>query len=279
MSARDDRRPARPKTDAVDTSTPVARETGGSQPPDVAAQDAARQIEREKDILVQLVGAWAVMEMDFDNPRNFRFLDWLERDLRERQTPAERVEQGLRADAFARRMVARMRARGTLKVTMVTGIPSARPALVEGSVLRVARAAAEQRCAPLMDLSVAAGIGRELWDEPCEQWIALPDDVPDGSYVGLTVAGDSMQPLLHEGDVILVQIGSDVYEDTIVVARHPEDGYVVKRVAHVADDEIELTSLNPAFGPLQIPHDAALIVGTVVMTWCNHGQPSRPKRS
>jgi phage repressor protein C with HTH and peptisase S24 domain len=150
---------------------------------------------------------------------------------------------------------------------------------VKGGALQVARTAGPHRAAPLSELSVAAGIGRELWDEPCEEWIELPDDVPDGSYVGLTVAGDSMQPLLHAGDVLLVQLGSDIFEDTIVVARHPDDGYVVKRVGDVTVADVELTSLNPAFGPLHIPRDASLIVGTVVMTWCDHRTTSRQRRS
>jgi SOS-response transcriptional repressor LexA len=36
---------------------------------------------------------------------------------------------------------------------------------------------------------------------------------------------------------------------------------------------IELTSLNPAYEPLEIPNDAALILGTVVLRWCPHEAP------
>ena len=287
MSARDDDRSERPTTDAVDTTTTQREvdtsstkiDASGAAERDAIMLSAAAQIERETDLLVQLAGERAFLDMDLDDPRNHRFLEWLARDLRERQTPAEQVELGLRADAFARRMVARMRARRTRPLSTIAGAPTRRPALAQGGGLEVARTAAAHRAAPLLDFAVAAGVGRELWDEPCEQWIDLPDDVPDGSYVGLTVAGDSMHPLLHAGDVLLVQLGADIIEDTIVVARHPDDGYVVKRVGDVTHDEVELTSLNPEFGPVHIPRDASLIVGTVMMTWCNHGTMSRQARS
>src|SRR5690242_12128786 len=56
------------------------------------------------------------------------------------------------------------------------------------------------RLAPDVSLGVAAGVGRELWDEPAESWVVVPDDLPDGEYLSLRVSGTSMTPLLHDGD-------------------------------------------------------------------------------
>ncbi|HLV26454.1 MAG TPA: S24 family peptidase [Gemmatimonadales bacterium] len=134
------------------------------------------------------------------------------------------------------------------------------------------QAAASEGCAPWLDLGVAAGVGRELWDEPCEQWVRLPDDLPRGRFVALTVAGDSMEPLLHQGDVVLTEIGAPIRRDAIVVARRVDDGYVVKRVGEVAEREVELLSLNPEYPPMRIPREAGSVVGTVVMRWCSHEQ-------
>src|SRR5690606_38266750 len=131
-------------------------------------------------------------------------------------------------------------------------------------------AAAAAGCAPWLDLGVAAGVGRELWDEPCERWVRLPDDVPRGRFVALTVAGDSMEPLLHAGDVVLTQVGASPRRDSIVVARRADDGYVVKRVGEIAEQEIELLSLNPEYPPVRVPREAEAVVGTVVMRWCSH---------
>jgi len=115
-----------------------------------------------------------------------------------------------------------------------------------------------------VDLRVAAGVGRELWDEVCDAWVELPPGLPRGRYVALTVSGDSMTPLLHDGDVILVQPRAKVIRDSVIVARRLEDGYVVKHVARVGRTEWELASLNPAYAPFTIARDPALVVGTVI---------------
>ena len=121
------------------------------------------------------------------------------------------------------------------------------PAWRRGRFAQVVAAAARVRHAPAMDLSVAAGVGRELWDEPCDRWIPLPESAPDGRYVALRVTGDSMVPLLHDGDTILVKLGDEIVPDSVVVARVPDGGYVVKRVGGVAGSRVELASLNPDY--------------------------------
>jgi hypothetical protein len=64
-------------------------------------------------------------------------------------------------------------------------------------------------------LAVAAGTGREIWDEPCEQWVELPDGTGTGAHLALTVAGNSMTPCPHSGDVILVNKRTTVTRDCI----------------------------------------------------------------
>jgi phage repressor protein C with HTH and peptisase S24 domain len=122
----------------------------------------------------------------------------------------------------------------------------------------------------VVELGIAAGVGRELWDEPVQSWVELPPDVPPGKYVALKIVGESMAPLMHTGDTVLVRIGADVKRDTVVVARHPEDGYVCKRVSRVRRDAIELSSLDPGRPIITIPRDPSLMVGTVVLVWCQH---------
>jgi phage repressor protein C with HTH and peptisase S24 domain len=67
-----------------------------------------------------------------------------------------------------------------------------------------------------------------------------------------------------------VSVGAAVRRDSIVVARRPEEGYVVKAVGRLSRRAIELRSLNPEFATFSIPRENALIVGTVVMRWCAH---------
>lgn len=138
------------------------------------------------------------------------------------------------------------------------------------SFSRALDAASRVRCAPLTALAVAAGEGRELWDEECDRWVELPTGLRRGRYVALGVAGDSMIPLLHPGDTILVRLGPDLRRGTVVVARRGDDAYVVKRVRRVREHDVELVSLNPAYEAMLIPRDDRAILGTVVMRWCSH---------
>jgi SOS-response transcriptional repressor LexA len=71
---------------------------------------------------------------------------------------------------------------------------------------------------------------------------------------------------------VLVRRGGDVQRDTVVVARHPDDGYVCKRVRRIRREAIELASLAPGRPAIVIPRDPRLIVGTVMLVWCSHRQ-------
>jgi len=198
------------------------------------------------------------------------FLEWYAREARATLSVAERARLDAGADRFVRTIRSR-RALERSRVREVASEPESAPAWEEGTLAQVVAAAARVRHAPAIELSVAAGVGRELWDEPCERWIPLPDDAPDGRYVALRVTGDSMVPLLHDGDTILVKLGEEIVPDAVVVARVPDGGYVVKRVGGVAGSRVELESLNPDYPPIVIARDPSLVLGTVLLRWCTHG--------
>lgn len=120
---------------------------------------------------------------------------------------------------------------------------------------------------PLIDMAAAAGPGRELWDEPVDDWLVLPSGVPRMRALALRISGESMVPLLHHGDTVLVELGTPVTKGRVVVARHPEDGYVCKWVERIGRREVQLGSHNPAFGTVTIPRDERLVVGTVRVAW------------
>jgi SOS-response transcriptional repressor LexA len=179
-----------------------------------------------------------------------------------RQWSAERVV------AVAREIRARAAA-ARLPVQCVDHPPEERRALAVGLLSQVIDSAAAAGSAPLLDLAAAAGAGRELWDAECESWIELPrpPELPRGRYVALRISGESMAPLMHSGDVVLVRLGPRLVRDSVIVARRPDDGYVVKRIGAVRRTAIELRSLNPEFAPITIPRSESLVVGTVVLRW------------
>lgn len=122
---------------------------------------------------------------------------------------------------------------------------------------------------PWVQLATAAGVGREIWDEDCETWISVPADLPKGRYVALNVKGESMLPLLHDDDVVLVNMSAAPRAGDIVLARTIE-GYVVKRLVRVSPMGVDLESFNPEFRPITIRDQSRPIVGVVVLRWCEH---------
>lgn len=234
--------------------------------PRMDEDDTVPAIESEMTVLERLVGRAIDASGDNSAYEDERFVAWLEREARERMTPAERRENERTANAFAVRMQQRLRA-----VRVGEALPSRklrpRDASVVGDIKHVADVAASAGCAPWLPmLSVAAGVGRELWDEPCDRWVELPRDLtglPHGRYVALAVAGDSMTPYLHDGDTILIDTRTAITRDSIIVARRPEDGYVVKYVSRLSRSTMELSSFNAEYKPFTIARDRNSVVGVV----------------
>lgn len=229
--------------------------------------DTVHAIEPDISVLERLVGHAIDASGDNSAYEDERFVAWLEREVRERMTPAERSENERAANAFAVRMQQRLHA-----VRVGEALPNrelrARDVSVVGDIKHVADLAAAAGCAPwLPTLAVAAGVGRELWDEPCDRWVELPRDlrgVPHGHYIALAVSGDSMTPYLHDGDTILVDTRAAIAYNAIIVARRPEDGYVVKYVSRLSRAMMELSSFNAEYTPFTIARDRNSVVGVVV---------------
>jgi hypothetical protein len=163
------------------------------------------------------------------------------------------------AARFAERVRARVASAG-LGVELVDHLPEPAHADVPGT-------------AALIELGVAAGTGRELLEEPSDARVVLPPGAPPGRYVALRVVGDSMRPLLHSGDVVLVSLDVGAVVGAVVVARHPEHGYVVKRMGRPGAWGTPLGSLNPAYPTLLLPPGAGTVIGRVVLRWCGHAGP------
>jgi phage repressor protein C with HTH and peptisase S24 domain len=191
------------------------------------------------------------------------YLKWLAKEARLNQTRDERASSEADADNFARRMAPRIKAQHLARRFPIHALRT-RPAAPASHVHDSIDASAAKRCAPLMNMSIAAGAGRALWDEPCEEWIEIPLSIPDGRYLALRVNGDSMQPFLESGDVVLVKLGAEPVRDDIVVARIRESEYVVKRVVAVSDILLQLESLNPAHAPFSLVRKSGSVLGTVV---------------
>jgi SOS-response transcriptional repressor LexA len=192
-----------------------------------------------------------------------RFLLWLARDLRSGLSSNERSKDEGDAMGFASRALTRIAVRRAEKDLPLRKLRE-RPASVIATVAQALPAASSDHCATMLDLAVAAGEGREIWDEPCDSWLELPDDIPSGRYVALRVAGDSMTPVLRSREVILIQLDAVPRIDDLIVARLPDQSHVVKRVASIKDGRIELASFNPEYESIFVPRSPSPVVGTVI---------------
>jgi len=224
--------------------------------------------EWERDAVVWLAGRCAAREGSTSRPpaRLARaaagFAAW--RSALEREEAAARFAEAVRARVAAG-------GRGMLRIDQ-SPLSIAAPA---GPVAPMLAAARRRHAAPLVEVGVAAGTGRELLDEPCEAWVALPPDVAPGRYLALRVVGDSMVPLLHSDDIVLVDLEGQVAPGTVAVVRHAVHGYMVKRVGGVRRSGLRLESLNAAYPPLLLTPGDGSLIGRVVLRWCAHG-PAKP---
>ena len=192
-----------------------------------------------------------------------KFLSWLARDLRVGLTSEERSKDEREASDFARRALSRLAVRRADRILSRRQLRE-RTAPVAATIEQSLAIASKNGCATLLDLAVAAGQGREIWDEPCDRWLELPDDISPGRYVALRVAGDSMTPVLRPREVILIQLDSNPRVDDLVVARLPDQSHVVKRVASIRDERIELASFNSDYDSIFVAREPSPVVGTVI---------------
>jgi SOS-response transcriptional repressor LexA len=220
--------------------------------------------EESVDDLMQLVAREIELKDDNLEYQDERFLFWLAHDLRSGMSRSEGARDARAADDFARRASARIAARHAERAFPRRKLRQ-RSAPVAATVAQSLPAASRERCVTMLDLAVAAGQGREIWDEPCDRWLELPEDIPSGRYVALRVAGDSMTPVLEQRDVILIQLDTKPRVDDLIVARLPDQSHVVKRVASISGGRMELASFNPQYEPVFVSReDPSSVVGTVI---------------
>ena len=109
------------------------------------------------------------------------------------------------------------------------------------------------------DRSLAAGEGTDWEDYPEENLVLLyrSRDVDHADEV-FTVNGESMEPLFHNGDHVLVQYCTEIKNGEIGAFYVPGHGGVIKQVLHD-----RLHSVNKDYEDI-IPYDGAKLIGKVL---------------
>lgn len=115
---------------------------------------------------------------------------------------------------------------------------------------------------------VAAGIPIEAVEEIIDTEEITEELARTGSFFGLKIHGDSMQPRICEGDVVIVRQQEDAETGDIVIALVNGDDATCKRLKKYHDG-IELIPNNPTYEPLffsneEIDNKPVRIIGKVV---------------
>ncbi len=122
---------------------------------------------------------------------------------------------------------------------------------------------------PRIDLGASAGPGRVAGGEAAfdtfrfsRRWLE-EQGLARADLSAIRVEGDSMEPLLNDGDEILVDRSPRPFRDGIHVVRLG-DTIMVKRVASAGAGRVALLSQNFAYPPVEVGADEVVIIGRVV---------------
>ncbi len=122
---------------------------------------------------------------------------------------------------------------------------------------------------PRLPLGAAAGPGALAGAETpfdafrfSRRWLR-EQGLSNAQLSAIRVQGDSMEPLLHDGDEILVDRAQRALRDGIHVVRLG-DALMVKRLAPAGPGRATLLSQNYAYPPLEVALEELEIVGRVV---------------
>ncbi|MBZ6377370.1 MULTISPECIES: XRE family transcriptional regulator [Pacificimonas] len=128
---------------------------------------------------------------------------------------------------------------------------------------------------PRIELEAAAGDGRvvdrpEVMEELAfrADWLRSKFGDPSKLEV-LTVRGDSQEPLLHDGQIIMIHRGLTAIDEGLFVVSI-DDMLLIKRLQLTRPGQLQLKSANESYDPIVIDlkadADAFRIIGKVVWT-------------
>lgn len=115
---------------------------------------------------------------------------------------------------------------------------------------------------------VAAGIPLEAVEEIIDTEEISEELAHTGEFFGLQIHGDSMEPRICDGDVVIVRRQEDAETGDIVIALVNGDDATCKRLKKYHDG-VELIANNPTYSPLfytneEIINKPVRIIGKVV---------------
>lgn len=130
--------------------------------------------------------------------------------------------------------------------------------------------------APLFDVEASAGGGAPVLNENItenfafnKQWLSSELRVSSDNIAFVTVSGDSMEPTLDDGDLILVDMSQQQVRHEGIFLLQTADGLFTKRIKQARNGALQVISDNPQYpswliSPAQDEQNR--VIGKVV--WC-----------
>ncbi len=130
--------------------------------------------------------------------------------------------------------------------------------------------------APMFDVQASAGMGAEVLAEDISDYFAFTKNflssqlgVSGDSLAFVSIRGESMEPTLHDGDRVLVDISRKDVQSEGLFLLHTEDGLMAKRLKPARDKALKVISDNPEYPSWDVPaskREQNPVMGKVV--WC-----------
>ena len=112
---------------------------------------------------------------------------------------------------------------------------------------------------------VVAGKWREVFDEfePGDADVWIESDVKGENIFALRVAGDSMEPEFHEGEVVIINPHLETQPNDFVVVKNPEGEATFKQLKKYGESWV-LHPLNPRYPDIEVKPGEFHVIGRVV---------------
>lgn len=118
-----------------------------------------------------------------------------------------------------------------------------------------------RRKIPVYLQPAAAGLGNYMSDSDYEEQEL---DVPEGTDAGIRISGDSMEPIIHDGDIVFIKFQPQILGDQVGIFILNGEAYC-KRLEYRAG-ETYLYSYNPKYSSIHITADDDLrTIGRVLL--------------
>ena len=117
------------------------------------------------------------------------------------------------------------------------------------------------RILPVYMQPAAAGLGNYLGESAFEE---MELEAPDAADAGIRISGDSMEPMINDGEIVFVKFQPQILGDQVGIFVLNGEAYC-KRLEYRANEPY-LCSFNPKYSPIRIrPTDNLRVIGKVLL--------------